>query len=468
MVKKVLQSYVAGKKFYAVNKNYSIVRMSLFFLFISLLSGCANYSRIKNVNLKSSPDSESFSLDQHKQTNNDIKIFLSFSGGGTRAAAFSYGILETLRDSEISYHNETSNMLSQVDVISSVSGGSFTSAYYGLYGNKIFENFEDDFLKKDIQKDLVSGLFNPLNWFKFMSAGFDRTELAINYYDKHIFNGATFADFRKDMPFIQINATDISSGQPFLFKQEYFNFLCSDISPFKISRAVTASSAVPVAFAPITLKNYKECDDFRPKTDFLIVNENDNFRSQAMKQSLTRYLDKETVKYVHLVDGGIADNLGVRVLYDTVNVFGGISGLAKKLAIKPPRYLVVMIVNAATAPEKAMDGLPDEPSLGEQIDAVTSAQIERYSLESIQLIKDSLTEWADQLSLQAGYEVKPFLIQIDFDGLQNKQQNKIANKVSTSLALPSEQVDGLRKAARLLLTQSPEFQDLVDEINQDK
>ncbi|MCP3690000.1 MAG: hypothetical protein GY784_16470 [Gammaproteobacteria bacterium] len=89
-------------------------------------------------------------------------------------------------------------------------------AYYGLYGNKIFDDFEKDVLKRDIQKDLVSGLLNPLNWFKFTNSGFDRTELAINYYDEHIFKGATFADFRKDMPFIQINATDMSGGQSFI------------------------------------------------------------------------------------------------------------------------------------------------------------------------------------------------------------------------------------------------------------
>ena len=71
----------------------------------------------------------------------------------------------------------------------------------------------------------MNGIFNPLNWFRFICSNFDRSELAINYYDKSIFQGATFADFRRDMPFIQINATDLSSGHPFIFKQEYFDLL---------------------------------------------------------------------------------------------------------------------------------------------------------------------------------------------------------------------------------------------------
>ena len=40
---------------------------------------------------------------------------------------------------------------SKIDVIGSVSGGSFTSAYYGLYGEGTFDDFEGRFLKRDVQ-----------------------------------------------------------------------------------------------------------------------------------------------------------------------------------------------------------------------------------------------------------------------------------------------------------------------------
>jgi len=112
-----------------------------------------------------------------------------------------------------------------------------------------------------------------------------------------------------------------------------------------------------------------------------------------------------------------------------------------------------------------MDKIAEEPSLSEQIEAISSAQIDRYSAESIQLLKDSLKIWAAQLSNSVDYEVKPFFIEIDFAGIQDKQKNKWVNKVSTSLALPSEQVDGLRNAARYLLKNSPEFQRLLSEIS---
>ena len=85
-------------------------------------------------------------------------------------------------------------LLDEVDIISSVSGGSFTAAYYGLFGDRIFDDYQDVFLSKNVQKVLINGLLNPVNWFRFMSQGFDRTEMAIDYYDRQIFEGGTFGD----------------------------------------------------------------------------------------------------------------------------------------------------------------------------------------------------------------------------------------------------------------------------------
>jgi len=407
----------------------------LIILIITLISGCASELRIFNVELETASEVEPYDQVSHLNKNDDIRIFLSFSGGGTRAAAFSYGVLEALRDTKIKSNNKKISLLSEVDIISSVSGGSFTSAYYGLYGEKIFEDYESVFLKQDVQKSLISRLFNPFNWFKFTLSGFDRTELAIDYYDT------------------------------FIFKQEYFNYLCSDLAQFQVARAVTASSAVPVAFAPIVVKNYKECDDVKQIEKLTSQKTSDNFRAIKIKESMKRYLDKDNVQYVHLVDGGITDNLGLRVLYDTVNVIGSASDLVKKTSSAPPRYLVLILANAAVSSEKKMDKRAVEPSLSEQIEAISSAQIDRYSAESIQLLKDSLKIWAAQLSNSVDYEVKPFFIEVDFTGIQDKQKSTWANKVSTSLALPSEQVDGLRNAARHLLKQSPEFQRLLSEIS---
>ena len=75
---------------------------------------------------------------------------LAFSGGGTRAAAFSYGVLEFLRRTEVvGPKGNKVRLLDQVDVITGVSGGSFTALAYGLYGDKLFADYEQRFLKRE-------------------------------------------------------------------------------------------------------------------------------------------------------------------------------------------------------------------------------------------------------------------------------------------------------------------------------
>jgi hypothetical protein len=76
--------------------------------------------------------------EQYSRNKEDI-VVLAFSGGGTRAAAFSYGVLEALRDTEVIGRNgQRERLLDSVDVIAGVSGGSFTALAYGLYGDRLF------------------------------------------------------------------------------------------------------------------------------------------------------------------------------------------------------------------------------------------------------------------------------------------------------------------------------------------
>lgn len=142
-------------------------------------------------------------------------------------------------------------------MISSVSGGSFTSAYFGLRGDAIFEEFEEHFLRKNIEGALIGELFNPLNWPKLMNLSYGRSDIAAEYYSKHVFDSAVFADFeRPDAPAVVINTTDLASGIRFPFNRAFFDLICADIDQYPVSRAVAASSAVPGLLSPINLENY--------------------------------------------------------------------------------------------------------------------------------------------------------------------------------------------------------------------
>jgi NTE family protein len=143
-----------------------------------VLAGCATRSvngRIEQFDANTTYPFERPS--EHAEDRQNL-VLLSFSGGGTRAAAFSFGVLETLRDMEISTHaGRKVRALDEVDVITGISGGSFTALAYGLYGDKLFDQYEQRFLKRDVQGELVVRALNPVNWGALASIGWGRSEV---------------------------------------------------------------------------------------------------------------------------------------------------------------------------------------------------------------------------------------------------------------------------------------------------
>jgi NTE family protein len=440
-------------------------------LFLSLVMvGCATTSRITNepVSEPLPTNRQQITTGRKGQRSDHAFFFISLSGGGTRAAAFSYGVLQELHNTRYLDNGQEKRLLDEVDYISSVSGGSFTAAYYGLYGDRIFEDYESVFLRQNVQKTLIGSVLNPFNWLRVLFTGFNRTEMAIDYYDRNIFQGGSFNDiFARDGPFIEINATDLGIGARFSFTQERFNMLCSDVGTFKVARAVAASSAVPVAFAPVALRNYDTCPEQNPDwyspghDDF-----KDNPRMGAVLADYRSYQDKQDRPFLHLVDGGITDNLGIRALYDRVELMGGARNTARALH-NVPRYIIIIVVNAATQPENPMDSSDKTPSSVQVVDSVTSAQIERYTVESLALLEEGYKKWAAQLSTP-GHPVKPFFIKLDFESIADKKQRNLLNNMATSFSLPDNEVDQLIEAGRSLMRQSPAYQSLLQQIREVK
>jgi len=144
-----------------------------------LLAGCTSYGVVRNQSIAKVEAGRGYSLAAfaEKQDRQSGELALAFSGGGTRAAALSYGVLQELRDTRMRIDGRNMRSLDAVSLVSSVSGGSFTSAYFGLYGDRVFVDFEERFLRRDIEGALVRGLLDPARWFS--SRG--RTEMAEDY-----------------------------------------------------------------------------------------------------------------------------------------------------------------------------------------------------------------------------------------------------------------------------------------------
>lgn len=434
----------------------------MLWLLAVLLAGCTSYGIVENKPIAKVEPSSGYSLQafvtKQRRQSSELSLVVAFSGGGTRAAALSYGVLQELRDTRVVIDGKEQRLLDSIGLISSVSGGSFTSAYYGLYGDRIFQDFEERFLRRDVEGALVRGLLNPARWFS--SRG--RTDMAVDYYREVLFGDATFADLmRPDGPLVLINTSDLGHGVRFTFVQEYFNLLCSDVSSFPLARAVTASSAVPVVFDPVVVENYPGCSKGLPGwLEAARSRQSMDANLRMVVADDAAYADKTGHRYAHFVDGGITDNLGLRALLETVEVIGGAQEYVAQLGMQPPRRIAVISVNAAADPRQGIDASRQQPTIGQTLDAVTNIQLQRYNTDTLQEMQQSLQRWSKALSTPQ-WQVQNYFIRLSFEDVPDLPLRRFLNEIPTSLALSSEQVDRLVLAGRELLRNNAQFRALV-------
>ena len=427
------------------------------------LQGCATIYKPQNESITTIDNAKGYRLvDSHSGDYGDHLIFLAFSGGGTRAAALSYGVLQELRDTQVDTRGHRVRLLDEVDSISSVSGGSFTAAYYGLFGDKTFSDYEKVFLRQSIEGALIRKLFNPAYWWSSLFTGFDRTEMAIEYYNSHIFEGKTFADFPLNHgPYIEINATDLGSANRFAFIQAYFDLICSDLGELSVARAVTASSAVPVAFPTVVLKNYTgDCDTNQSNlVRFLDKQDTNSLDIRELKAQVNSYTNRTAHPYLHLVDGGVADNLGLRALTDRIDTIG--SGFLFNNPGQMPKDVLVISVNAQVTPEPGIDHSAAEPSVGDTINAFTDVQMSRYDNDTKLLLANKL-KYLKKAMQERGHDVSIYNTEVTFESIKTQTLKSYFNNLPTSLELSDHEVDMLIRAGRDLLRNEPRFNNFLE------
>jgi NTE family protein len=203
------------------------------------------------------------------------RIGLALSGGGFRAAAFHLGVMRQL---------DAAGLLSKIDLITCVSGGSIAGAALALNWNAPNRlDILDNYLRTRsvAVSSFIAGALDPFE---------TRLEKLADSYDKHLFQGQPLETLAGG-PRLYLNATNLSTGNLFFFvagggkpSEMGEHELGVVAAPgFSIARAVAASSAFPPVFPPLRLS----AQDYPP---------GDNF------------------DYVTLTDGGVYDNLGVNPL----------------------------------------------------------------------------------------------------------------------------------------------------------
>lgn len=402
---------------------------------------------------------------QDAATDEDF-VLLLLSGGGARATSFGYGVLETLRETPFG----KSHLLDAIDVVYGVSGGAVLAAYFALHGEETLPSFEKRFLNQDFEEGILKSWLRHL---PFCGAPeFGRGDLLQAQLNEQLFNHATFSDLHQHRrgPFAVISATDMSAGRKVSFHQEFFDVLCVDLLPIEVARAVAASASVPLLFEPLTFNNHGgRCAIADPVVTALPVDEASvpeglkGNNVTDMRQQMKDYQNTTERPFLHLLDGGLTDNLGLSNLLDIQDVIE-LEEIYQKFQKLGFKRVVIINVNAQNEIQSDIDQSPAVPKTNEMINAVINIPIDKNSELALRRFREFVDGWHQHMNEQPKDQQIPLyfisLRLVDLPENQSALREKVLN-IGTSFALPKEQVEQLRRAGKILLEQNETFQKLT-------
>ncbi len=217
---------------------------------------------------------------------------LCLSGGGYRAMLFHLGSFWRLYEA---------NLLAGIERISSVSGGSITSAMVALQWSKLSFNpsgLRDDFVPYVVEpiRALARRTLDASSVFEGILLPGSAADRVAGEYRQHLYGVATLQDLPAAPRFV-INASNVQSGVLWRFMKPYMrDYRVGEVRTprVELADAVAASSAFPPVLSPMELD--LDPSDFTPGSG----------------QDLQRepFTDR-----VVLTDGGVYDNLGLETAY---------------------------------------------------------------------------------------------------------------------------------------------------------
>lgn len=418
-------------------------------------------------------------------TDPSMLVTLTLSGGGARAAAFGYGVLTELQKTSFNWKGRRTNLLDQVDTITGVSGGSIMAAYFAAFGAQGLPRFEDEYLRQNFQSSLISYAFKPASTLKLTSPWFGRTHLLAEQLDK-LYQGMTFGDLARlpQRARLLVSATDISLGSNFDFTWTQFNLICSDLHSVPLSFAVAASSAVPLLLSPMTLHNYAaNCPYVKAPLVQPIMGQktspkappyadSEGYRSRLLREQARSYQDAGARPYIHLLDGGLSDNLGLRSLLDRVAASGSLSEGLRRTGAAPGsiRKLVLITVNSERDPAQNINLSDQVPSIVHVVDALLFGAGARASNETQGYLADLTQQWQAELDqyrknlLDEGQmdvfapDASLHVIFVNLRDAPDAEKRRALMQVPTAFSILPGEVTQLIEAGGQILRNSPEFQ----------
>jgi len=398
-------------------------------------------------------------------------VGLAFSGGGTRAAAFSYGVLQALDDIVIDEQPYRRTLVDDIRMISGASGGAVAAAYFGYKGKDGYQDFRQRFLIQNAEADLRTSL-SPFNFVRAYYGGVNDRSGFAKWLNDHLFNGATFEAFRKpNGPIVWINASDIYNRTPFLFSYDTFAALCSDLDKVRLADAVAASAAVPIVFAPIVVAATKpDCGYQRPLwLSRALADHNASLRLKAYASALDSYQNADPLDYVKLLDGGLTDNIGITGFALERSAAGTPYGPLSPSAAVRLTTLIFIVADAGSDSDVGWAKSLHGPKASELFDAVTSTTLSASVRDEFDALTLAVSEWKGELvryrcalpaATVAAYrgstsgwncrDLRLVVQHLSFADVDPAMQPKL-NAIPTRLRLPIEQVDLTIEAGRQAL-----------------
>jgi NTE family protein len=236
---------------------------------------------------------------------------------------------------------------------------------------------------------------------------------------------------------------------------------------------------VPILFSTVVLRNYAgTCPfEFPPWAKAAQASADTSSRAAHLARQMSKYADREAKPYIHLYDGGLSDNLGVRPFINRLSMAGNSWQLAKAMGAADTHRMLVIVVNAQSELSDEFQKSDVDLSLFDAISASSSIPLNEYSFESLtllrlafeglraQLINGRCKEWAEtRRSTQGCDDFKVYLVEVDFDKLTDKARQEM-KRLPTSFRLSAKQVDDLRASAREIITRSRDFQEFMRDMN---
>jgi NTE family protein len=257
-----------------------------------------------------------------------------------------------------------------------------------------------------------------------------------------------------------------------MFVQDQFDLICSDLLSYPIARAVAASNGFPILFNPITLKSYRpQCKDRVPAWIQADKGKNDPLsRTHELARSHSLYLDAERTQYVHLLDGGIADNLALRGIINMAMVLSGdIEDVGRRFDVGRVRRIILISADGQAENDTATSKQVHLTGLGQLFNVVSGTQIDRYNYETMILARQQLDTLRDAVRKErcekgprdndsyACDDVQVFFAHLSLSGIADKDERERLAKIATGLTVDPADVARLVAAGEAQVKQSPDL-----------